>query len=93
MAGQGWETYPEEFFLEAEVQQDAPILPDEDYFLGDTCSVEAFGQWYRVPMESIEERWTVNGAGISLGFGRPALGSHSAAMRETEELWEALGSG
>ena len=86
-------SYPEEFFLEAEVQDEAPVMPDEDYFLGDVCSVEAYGQWYKVPLESIEERWTQDGPGIRLGFGRPALGSHSTAMRETESLWEMLRSG
>jgi len=86
-------SYPEEFFLEAEVPNEAPVMPDEDYFLGDICSVEAYGQWYKVPLESIEERWTQDGPGIRLGFGRPALGSHSTAMRETESLWEMLRSG
>lgn len=86
-------SYQGEFFLEAEVLPNAPLLPDEDYFLGDVCSVDAYGQWYTVRLESIEERWTNEGPGIRLGFGQPAMGSHSAAMRETESLWEMLRSG
>ena len=86
-------SYSGEFFLEAEVLPEAPLMPDEDYSLGDICSVEAFGQWYTVPLESIEERWTKEGPGIRLGFGQPALGSHSTMMREAESLWEMLRSG
>jgi len=85
-------TYAELFNLEAELPVNAPLELDRDYFLGDICSVEAYGQWYTVPLEKIDEHWTQKGTEIRLGFGRPALGSHSATMRETEALWEALGA-
>jgi len=81
------------FCLEADIPTGSPIVLDRDYFLGDLCSVKAFDHWYTVPIESIEERWTKDGPGIRLGFGRPAKGAFSAALAETNELWEALRSG
>lgn len=86
-------SFPMTFFLEAELPSDSPLVLDQDYFLGDLCSVKAYGQWYTVPIESIEERWTKDGPGTSLGFGRPAKGAFSAALAETNELREALRSG
>jgi hypothetical protein len=84
--------YAETFFLEIEVPCDSTLRLDRDYALGDLCSVEAYGTWFTVPLESIEERWTKDGPGIRLGFGYPEQGAHSAAMRETRDLWEALGA-
>jgi hypothetical protein len=84
--------FVELFNLQAELPANPPLEPDRDYFLGDLCSVEAYGHWYTVPLETIEERWNRNGAETILGFGRPALGSHGTTLRETEALWEALGA-
>lgn len=84
--------FTELFNLQAELPTNPPLELDRDYFLGDLCSVEAYGHWYKVPLETIEERWNRNGAETILGFGRPALGSHGTTLRETEALWEALGA-
>jgi hypothetical protein len=84
--------FAELFNLQAELPANPPLEPDRDYFLGDLCSVEAYGHWYKVPLETIEERWNRYGAETVLGFGRPALGSHGTTLRETEALWEALGA-
>jgi len=86
-------SFPMTFFLEAELPCNSPLVLDQDYFLGDLCSVKAYRQWYTVPIESIEERWTKDGPGIRVGFGRPAKGAFSTALAETNELREALRSG
>ena len=64
-------SYPMTFFLEAELPHGSPLAQDTDYFLGDLCSVKAFGQWYTVPIESIEERWDQGWSRNPLGFRAP----------------------
>jgi hypothetical protein len=85
-------SYGPTFRLEGEVPADSPIVLDRDYFLGDLCTVKAFGRWYTVPLESIEERWTKDGPGRRATFGSPVVGARGAALKETSELWEALRS-
>lgn len=82
--------YPKTFFLEAELPANSPLRADKDFCLGDLCSVHAYGQWYTVPIHSIEERWTKDGSTIRLGFGQPALGAFSASMHAANELMDVL---
>jgi len=82
--------YPTTFFLEAQLPQGSPLRPDTDFALGDQCSVHAYGEWYTVPIHSIEEHWTKDGFQVRLGFGRPALGAFSASMHAASELLDAL---
>ncbi len=82
--------YPTTFFLEAQLPVGSPLTADKDFRLGDLCSVHAYGQWYTVPIHSIEEHWTKDGQHVRLGFGRPALGAFSASMHAASELLDAL---
>jgi hypothetical protein len=82
--------YPTTFFLEAVLPEHSSLVPDRDFALGDVCSVHAYGQWYTVPIHSIEEHWTKDGFQIRLGFGRPSPGAFSAAMGAANELMSVL---
>ncbi len=84
------EAYPATFFLEAQLPEGSPLAPDKDFYLGDLCSVHAYGQWYTLPIHSIEEHWTKDGLQVRLGFGRPAVGAFSASMHTASELLDAL---
>jgi hypothetical protein len=81
------------FFLEAEIPPHSPLILDTDYRLGDLCSVHAYGQWHTVPIHSIEERWTLEGSGIHIGFGKPASGALRTTMKVTQDLLDALRAG
>jgi hypothetical protein len=83
-------TYPTTFFLEAVLPENSPLVCDKDFSLGDFCSVHAYGQWYTVPIHSIEEHWTKDGFQVRLGFGRPSPGAFSAAMGAANELMSVL---
>jgi|GEM_PF-1183472 len=83
-------TYPTTFFLEAVLPEHSSLVPDRDFALGDLCTVHAYGQWYTVPIHSIEEHWTKDGFQIRLGFGRPSPGAFSASLHVTNELLEAF---
>jgi len=87
------DAFPKTFFLEAEIPFNAPIELKKDYELGDLCSVKAYGEWYSVPIYSIEEKWTRDKPGIRLGFGRPAQGAFSITKGAANELMEALRAG
>ena len=78
--------YPSIFFLEAMLPEGSSLAHDKDFFLGDQCSVHAYGQWYTVPIHSIEEHWTKDKTQVRLGFGRPGVGAFSAAMGAANEL-------
>jgi hypothetical protein len=82
--------YPTTFFLEAVLPEGSSLTPDRDFALGDQCSVHAYGQWYTVPIHSIEEHWTKDGFQVRLGFGRPSPGAFSAAMGAANELMSVL---
>jgi len=82
--------YPTTFFLEAQLAAHSPLEADKDFRLGDLCSVHAYGQWYTVPIHSIEEHWTKDGFQVRLGFGRPVPGAFSTAMGTANELLSAL---
>ena len=82
--------YPTTFFLEAELPAGSSLAPDTDFSLGDICSVHAYGEWYTVPINSIEEHWTKGGQHVRLGFGRPGLGAFSASMHAANELMDVL---
>jgi len=84
--------YPTTFFLEAMLPEGSSLTPDKDFSLGDQCSVHAYGQWYTVPIHSIEEHWTKDGFQARLGFGRPSPGAFSAAMGAANELMSVLRS-
>ena len=83
-------TYPTTFFLEAVLPEHSSLVPDRDFALGDLCTVHAYGQWYTVPIHSIEEHWTKDGFQIRLGFGRPSPGAFSEAMGAANELMSVL---
>jgi hypothetical protein len=82
--------YPTTFFLEAVLPEHSSLVPDRDFALGDVCTVHAYGQWYTVPIHSIEEHWTKDGFQVRLGFGRPSPGAFSAAMGAANELMSVL---
>jgi hypothetical protein len=83
-------SYPTTFFLEAMLPKGSSLAPDRDFFLGDQCSVHAYGEWYTVPIHSIEEHWSKDKTQVRLGFGRPGLGAFSAAMGAANELMNVL---
>lgn len=82
----------ETFFLEAELPNTSPLAQDRDFGLGDRSEVEACGEWFSVPVDSIEERWTKDGSGTRIGFGRPTRGAMRTALKETKDIWDALGA-
>jgi len=83
-------TFSRTFSLEADISTESPLTLEKDYDLGDLCSVHANGEWFTVPITSIEQRWSKKGNGIRLGFGKPIQGAFRTAINAAHELMDIV---